>query len=174
MALHAAEACALAVAREQPEPRQIGAEQPVRIAAHRILGDPERRAEHARLGEVIARVGDEREYEITSGADLRRQRRQPGEVRLELLEGLGPAHADQQPRTRGTNDARRNAAIETLGGERQRIEHREPLAVVQLASDRRRATADGDAALLIAAAYLDIDDAGLGFLPLPARGVVAA
>ena len=30
------------------------------------------------------------------------------------------------------------------------------------------------AALLIAAAYLDIDDAGLGFLPLPARGVVAA
>ena len=70
-------------------------------------------------------------------------------------------------------EAWRDARVETLGGERQRIEHGEALAIVELAADRRRTAADRDATLLIAATHLDIDDTGLGFLPLPARRIVA-
>src|ERR1700747_1784628 len=53
VSLHAAKARALAVAGEEPEPGEVGAEQPVRVAAHRVLGDAECRTEHARFGEVI-------------------------------------------------------------------------------------------------------------------------
>src|SRR5256885_11607496 len=56
------------------------------------------------------------------------------------LEGLGPAHCDQQPRTARTDDTQRYAGVETLGGERQRVEHREPLAVVELAPQDRKST----------------------------------
>src|ERR1700758_738129 len=45
--LDADEASALGLAAEEPEMRQVGPEQPVRVAAHRILGDAECRAEHA-------------------------------------------------------------------------------------------------------------------------------
>ena len=61
-----------------------------------------------------------------------------------------------------------------VGGERQGVEHREALAVVELAPERRRAAADGDAPVRVTAAHLDVDDAGLGFLPLPARRIVPA
>ena len=165
---------ALAVAAEEPESRQVGTEQPVRVAAHRILGDAERRAEHARLGEVVARRRGEREDEVAGGADLCRERRESRQVGLEVLERFRAAHPDQQPRAGRADDARRHARVETLGGERQRIEHREAFAVVQLAADRRGAAADRDAAILIAAAHFDVHDAGLGFLPLPARRVVPA
>src|ERR1700683_5514409 len=56
------EARALAAALEQPESRQVGAEQTVGVAAHRVFRDAQCRAEHARLGKVVARVGGEREY----------------------------------------------------------------------------------------------------------------
>src|SRR5205085_11205594 len=72
-----------------------------------------------------------------------------------------------------TDDPQRYARIEALGGERQRIEHGEALAVVELAPDRRGAAADRDAAFRIGAAHLDVDDAGLGLLTLPARRIEA-
>ena len=73
---------------QEPELREVGAEQSVRVAAHRILGDAERRAEHARLGQVIRLVGREGEHEIAGRAELRRQRREARQVGLEVLERL--------------------------------------------------------------------------------------
>src|SRR5215469_1941775 len=134
--LNAGKAGTLAVAGEQSEAREIGAEQPVGIAAYRILGDAERRAEHARLGQVVRSIGRQREYEVAGRADLCRQCGEPREIGLQVLERLGAAHPDQQPRTGRADDARRNGRIETLGGERQRIEHRQALAVVQLTPER--------------------------------------
>ena len=45
------------VLRQKAQLRQIRPEQPVRVAADGILGDAERRAEHARLGEMIGILG---------------------------------------------------------------------------------------------------------------------
>ncbi len=84
------------------------------------------------------------------------------------------AHADQQPRAGRADDARWHAGVETFGGERQRVEHGEPLAVVQLAPERWSVAADGDAAVRVAAAHLHVHDARLGFLALPARRIVPA
>src|ERR1700680_2429550 len=172
--LDAGKVRALAAAREQPQLRQIGPEQPVGVAADRILGDAERRAEHARLGQMVRGARREGEDEVAGRADLRRQRREPCEVGFQMLEGLGPAHCDQQPRAARTDDTQRYAGVETLGGERQRIEHRESLAVVELAPHGRGVAADRDAAIRFGAPYLDVDDPGLGLLLLPARRVVPA
>ena len=169
VALDAGEVRAVLRRRQQAQLRQVGAEQPVRVAAHRILGDPERRAEHARLNLVVRAGLAESKHEVPGGAELRRQRREAGEIGLEVLQGLGPAYPDQQPRTARADDAERDPRVEALGGERQRIEHREPLAIVQLASERWRAAPDRDAAVICGAAYFDVDDAGLGLLPLAAR-----
>src|SRR5919109_246503 len=89
-ALDAAEAGALAVALEEAQVRQISPEQAVGVAAHRVLGDAERRAEHARFGQVVGGVRRQGEHEVTGRADLRRQRREPREIGFELLEGLEP------------------------------------------------------------------------------------
>ena len=110
----------------------------------------------------------------TCGADLRRERRQARQVGLEVLERFRPTYPDQQPRPGSSHDARRNPRVEALRGERQRVEHRKTLAVVQLAADRRWAAADRNAALLIAPAHFDVDDSSLGLLPLPARRLVPA
>jgi hypothetical protein len=110
----------------------------------------------------------EREDEVAGGADLRRQSREARHVGLEVLEGLGPAHADQQPCTDRADDTQRHARVETLRGERQRIEHRETLAVVELAPERWGVAPDRDAAVFVAATNFHIDDAGLGLLALPA------
>ena len=101
----------------------------------------------------------QREHEVARGAELRGQRGQPREIRLELLELLGAAHADHQARARAADDAHRAARVDVAGGERQRIEHREPLAIVELAAERRRGLAHGDAARVAFAAHLDVDDA---------------
>src|SRR2546423_8108587 len=145
VSLDAGEARALAAAREQLQLRQIRPEQPVGVAADRILGDAERRAEHARLGQVVRGVRREGEDEVAGRADLRRQRREPCDVGFQMLEGLGPAHSDQQPRTARTDDTQRYAGVETLGGERQRIEHREPPPGVELAPHGRGFAANRDA-----------------------------
>src|SRR4029077_3211108 len=49
--LDAGEAGALARLAEKAQLRQVRPEEPVGVAADGILADPERRAEHARLGE---------------------------------------------------------------------------------------------------------------------------
>src|SRR4029077_11405767 len=116
---------ALAAARDEAQLRQIGPEQAVGVPADRILGDAERRAEHARLGQMVRGARREGEDEVAGRADLRRQRREPCEVGFQMLEGLGPAHSDQQPRAARTDDTQRYAGVEALGGERQRVEHRE-------------------------------------------------
>src|ERR1700730_6447960 len=172
--LNAGKVRALAAARDEAQLRQIGPEQPVGVTADRILGDAERRAEHTRLGQMVRGARREGEDEVTGRADLRRQRREPCEVGFQMLEGFGPAHSDQQPRAYRTDDTQRCAGVETLGGERQRIEHRESLAVVELAAHGRGAAANRDAAIRVAALYLDVDDPGLGPLSLPARRVVPA
>src|SRR2546423_13320248 len=64
-----------------------------------------------------------------------------------MLEGLGAAHPDHQPRTGRPDDTQRYTGVETLGGERQRIEHRESLAVVELTPHRRGAAANRDVAV---------------------------
>src|SRR5438309_2904832 len=174
VSLDAGEARALAAAREQLQLRQIRPEQPVGVAADRVLGDAERRAEHARLGQVVRGARREGEDEVAGRADLRRQRGEPGNVGFQMLEGLGPAHSDQQPRTARTDDTQRYAGVETFGGERQSIEHREPLAVVELAPDGRGFAANRDATIRLGALYLDVDDPGLGLLALAARRVVPA
>src|SRR5882724_1278364 len=172
--LDAGKVRALAAAREQLQLRQIGPEQPMGVPADRILGDAERRAEHARLGQMVRGVRREGEDEVAGRADLRRQRREPCDVGFQMLEGLGPAHSDQQARAAGTDDTQRYAGVETLGGERQRIEHREPLPVVELAPHGRGFAANRDAPIRLGAAYLDVDDPGLGLLALLARRVVPA
>src|ERR1700704_262095 len=172
--LDAGKARALAATREQPQLRQIGPEQPVRVAADRILGDADRRAEHARLGQVIRGARREGEDEVAGRADLRRQGREPCDVGFQMLEGLGPAHSDQQARAAGTDDPQRYARVEALGGERQRIEHRKSLAVIELAPHGRGVAANRDAPIRLGAAYLDVDDPGLGLLALLARRVVPA
>src|SRR4029077_9925656 len=96
--LYAGEACPVAAARQQPELRQVGTEQPVGVAAHRVLGDAERRAEHARLGQVVGGIALHREHEVAGGTDLRRQGGEPPQVRLQVLQRLRAAHADQQAR----------------------------------------------------------------------------
>src|SRR5215469_11286774 len=88
VALHPGEAGAIALAVQQPEVSEKPAEQAVRVTTHRILGDAERRAEHARLGEMIS-AGFQREHEITGGAELRRERGEAAHVGLEALECLG-------------------------------------------------------------------------------------
>src|SRR5205809_5423738 len=174
VSLDAGEARALAAAREQSQLRQIRPEQPMGVAAHRILGDAERRAEHARLGQVVRRARREAEDEVAGRADLRRQSREAGEVGFQMLEGLGPAHPDHQPRAGLTDDTQRYAGVETLGGERQRIEHRESLAVVELAPHRRGAATNRDVTIRGGAADLDVDDPGLGLLALAARRLMTA
>src|SRR6266853_5341040 len=174
VSLDAGKTRALPAAREQPQLRQIGPEQPVGVAADRILGDAERRAEHARLGQVIRGARREGEDEVAGRADLRRQGREPCDVGFQMLEGLGPAHRDQQPCAARTDDTQRYAGVEALGGERRSIEHREPLAVVELAPHGRGFAANRDAPIRLGAAYLDVDDAGLGLLALLARRVVPA
>ena len=79
----------------------------------------------------------------------------------------GAAHADDQARAARADDAHRTARIDVVGRERQRIEHGEMLAIVQLAPDRRPLLADGDAAIFARAAHLDVDDARLGLLAQP-------
>src|ERR1700720_2707625 len=172
--LDAGKVRALAAAREQLQLRQIGPEEPVGVAADRVLGDAERRAEHARLGQMVRGARREGEDEVTGRADLRRQRREPCEVGFQMLEGFGAAHSDQQPRAARTDDTQRYTGVEALGGERQRIEHRESLAVAGLAAHRRGGAANPDAAIRVVAPPLDVDDAGLGLLLLPARRVVPA
>src|ERR1700736_6272710 len=174
VSLNAGQARACAAAGEQPEVRKIRPEEPVRIAADRVLGDPECRTEHARLGQMVRGVRLEGEDEVARGADLRRQGREAREIGFELLQVLRPAHADQQPRAGRADDAQRQARVETLGGECQRIENRQALAIVELAPEERRRAADGDAAVLVVAAHLDVDDARLGLLALPARRLVAS
>ena len=145
----------------------------MRIAAHGILGDAQSRTEHARLGEAAFRLRREREDEVTRGAQLRRKRIQPAGVGPQLFQLLGPLHADHEPRASGSDDAQRAAVIKIVGGERQRIENRQALAVVQQASHRRAFLADRDAALIACAADLDFDDAGLGFLAQALRCAAA-
>src|SRR5580704_12249637 len=173
VSLDAAEVGALAGLLQQTQLRQIGAEQTVRVAAHRVLVDAERRTEHARLGEVIAVFEGEREHEIAGGPELRGQGRQALHVGLQVLEWLGAAYPDKQARAGRAHDAQRYARIEAGGVECQGVEYREALAVVELAADLRRTAADGDTALGASAAHLDVDDAGLGLLALPARRVMA-
>src|SRR5437763_14463829 len=69
VSLDAGEARALAAAREQLQLRQIGPEQPVGVAADRILPDAERRAEHAHLGPGGLRARREGEHEVAGRAD---------------------------------------------------------------------------------------------------------
>src|SRR5207248_3014842 len=52
-ALDAGEAHPIAAAIEQLQLREVRPEQAVSVAAHRILGDAERRAEHARFGQMV-------------------------------------------------------------------------------------------------------------------------
>src|SRR5256885_15129483 len=61
------------------------------------------------------------------------------------------------------------SGVEFVGCERQGVQPRQPLAVVELASQGRRALAHRDAAILVRAPHLDIDDARLGLLPQLAR-----
>src|SRR5260370_32253646 len=106
--LDAGKVRALTAAREQLQLRQIGPEEPVGVAADRILADAERRAEHARLGQMVRGARREGEDEVTGRADLRRQGREPCDVGFQMLEGLGPAHSDQQARAAGTDDPQRS------------------------------------------------------------------
>src|ERR1700728_146618 len=95
VALDPREARASLLSREQSLLREVGAEQPVGVAAHRILGDAERRAEHARFDQVVVGAGGDREHEIARRPELRRQRREAAEVGLQVLERLGAAHSDE-------------------------------------------------------------------------------
>src|SRR6185312_6479199 len=107
---------------------------------------------------MIAARG-EREDEVAGGSNLRRQRRQPVDVRLEVLQGLLTAHSDDQSGAAGTDDPQWTAGIDVVSRQRQRVEHRQPLAIVQLAADRRRALTDGDATVDSVATDLDMHDA---------------
>ena len=89
-----------------------------------------------------------------------------------MFERVLAADADHSRVLLGAHDAQRTARIQVIGGERQRIEHGQPLAIIQLAADRRSALADRDAAIFFDAAHLDIDDARLGFLADVARRAV--
>src|SRR6266404_3222956 len=51
--LDAGKVRALAAARDEAQRRQMGPERPVGVPAARFLGDAERRAEHARLGQMV-------------------------------------------------------------------------------------------------------------------------
>ena len=84
-----------------------------------------------------------------------------------MLELLGAAHADDQARAARADDAHGASRVDVVGCQRQRIEHGEMLAAVQLAPDWRTLLANGDAPLVARPAHLDIHDAGLGFLPQP-------
>jgi hypothetical protein len=170
--LHAGKARAVAIAAQQPQLGEETAQQAMGVAAHRILGDAERRAEHARLSEVVG-VAFQREDEVAGGTELGRQRREARHVRLEALQSLRGAHPDQQARSVLARDAQRHARIETPRVEGQGIEHRETLAVVELAAKYRGALANGDAPLLVAAAHFDVDDPRLGLLALAARRVMS-
>src|SRR4029077_10411904 len=110
--LDAGKVRALAAARDEAQLRQIGPEQPVGVTADRILGDAQCRAEHARLGQMVRRARHQGEDEVAGRADLCRQRRKPCEVGFQMLERLGPAHSDQQPRAARTDDTQRYARVE--------------------------------------------------------------
>ena len=84
-----------------------------------------------------------------------------------MLQLLGTAHADDQPRAARADDAHGATRVEVVGSERQRIEHGEVLARVQLAPHRRALLANRDAPVFTRAAHLDVYDAGLGFLSQP-------
>src|SRR4051812_47837492 len=144
----------------------------MRIAAHRVFRNAQGRAEHARFGQAARHRVGQREHEKSRGAELRRKRGQSREVRLELLELVGAAHTDEQPGAGAAHDAQRTAGIDIAGGERERVEHGEPLAIVELAAERRCRLAHGNAARRAFAPHFDVDDAG--FLPLadppPAAG----
>ena len=88
----------------------------MRVAAHRIFGDAERRAEHARFGEAAGQSMRQREDEEARGAELRGQRRQARVVGLELFELLGAAHADDETSARAADDAQRTARVDVAGG----------------------------------------------------------
>jgi hypothetical protein len=80
---------------------------------------------------------------------------------------LRPLHADHEARAARADDAQRAAIIQVVGGECQRIQHREALAIVQYPSQDGTLLPDGDVTLIARAADLDIDNARLGFLPQP-------
>ena len=107
----------------------------------------------------------QREHEEARGAELRRQRGQAQEVGLELLEVIGIAHADEQPRARAADDAQRAACIDVAGGQGQRVEHGQAFAVVQLATQRRSRLTHRDAPRLAFAAHFHGHEAGLLLLP---------
>jgi len=124
----------------------------VGVAADRILGDAERRAEHARLGQMVRGGRREGERRSSPAAPIcADQRREPCEVGFRCLEGLGPRTPISSRVPPRTHDTQRYAGVEALGGERQRIEHRESLAVVELAAHGRGVAANRDAAIRIGA-----------------------
>jgi hypothetical protein len=102
----------IAVARQQTVMQQVRAEQAVRVAAHRVFGNADCGAEHARLREAALDLRIEREHEVTGYAELRRERVEPVHVGLHLSQLLRGAHADQKTIARAADDADRAARIE--------------------------------------------------------------
>src|SRR6185312_10315678 len=83
-------------------------------------------------------------------------------------------HADEQPRAAGAGNAQGTPGVEVVGRKCQRIQHREPLAVVELPAEGWRALAHGDLAVIAAAADLDVDDSRFGLLAQLLGGVLPA
>ncbi len=109
----------------------------------------------------------EREDEVTRRAELRGERSETPRIRLERLQLIRRAHAHHQARAARARNANGAAQIEIVRRERERIEHREAFAIVQLAPDRRSRLADGDAPIVTGPAHVDVHDAGLRFLAQP-------
>ncbi len=86
-----------------------------------------------------------------------------GSIRLQRLQLIGPAHADHESRAARAGNANRTTQVDIVGRQRERIEHGEPLAIVQLATHRRSRLTDGDATIVSLAAHIDLDDAGFRF-----------
>src|SRR5262249_14164469 len=77
-----------------------------------------------------------------------------------------------QSRAAGADNSQRTTRIDVVGGQRQRIEHCEPLAIVELPPDGWRVLTNRDAAIVTDSADLDVDDARLRLLPQPRRRTV--
>src|SRR5882757_7016772 len=112
------------------------------------------------------------EYEVTRRAQLRRQRGEPTQIRLEMFERVLVAHADHESRAARADDPQRAAWVEVIGGERQRVEYRQAFAIIQLAAHRRGALADGNAAILLNTAHFDVDNARFRLLSHVTRRTV--
>src|SRR4051812_16385829 len=113
---------------------------------------------------MIATRRGKGKHEVARRTELRRQGRQATQVGFEMFERFLVSYSDHHRGAARADNAKGATRVEVVVCQRERIEYRQSLTIIQLAAERRRALPDRNTAILINTPYLNIDEAGLRFL----------